>query len=73
MITNKGHALYHNDLGGGGGDEAEVGQQGLDNHVLLHHVERHVGVGEVGRRPHQRRSEHDGQVGHGRSHAIHLI
>ena len=37
----------------------QVSDEGLDNHVLLHHVEGHVGVGEVGRWPHQGRPEND--------------
>ena len=37
----------------------QVSDEGLDNHVLLHHVEGHVGVGEMGRRPHQGRPEND--------------
>ena len=51
-------------------DLSQMRDKGLHNHVLLHHVEGHIG-GEMGRRPHQCRPEHDGQIGDG--HPVDLL
>ena len=41
----------------------KVCDESLHDHVLLHHVESHVGGGEVGGRPHEGGTKHYGQVG----------